>query len=71
MTLERLFNDNDEINDQGRDFANEVSKALKPIVQMYSDCGYSLQDVENLVVSEGIMVCIEARLDRRDAKKII
>jgi hypothetical protein len=60
----RLFNDNgcETPNEAGRKWQNEISDTIRLMVREAVEGGFSLRDLQTLVIEEMSVTCAEERL---------
>lgn len=66
--MKDLFNEFESINDDGREVADAITRALNPIFEKYHGEGFRATDIEMLAVSTAVFLGAKTRVDARMAK---
>ena len=61
--MKRLYDEHDELNDDGEAFNDEIRKLITPVVCSMSKRGYSIIDIEHVAYRAVRWACILATDD--------
>jgi hypothetical protein len=67
--MKSLFNEYEAINREGRKLGVSIEKAINPIVQEWAFYGYSIRDIEAILIANVTVICAEKRLVNAVYKK--
>jgi len=63
--MKRFFDEHEEYTPDGLAFAGEAGKALKPIIQYWTNMGYSIREMHYLIDSEATILTLDKLIGRK------
>ena len=67
--MKRLFDRRDRWNNEANAHARKIREALKPIVEQASEEGYSMRDLESVLIAEVETLILGAILSKEFGKR--